>query len=79
MFINDVVNVGGNIEVTIKELAEVIIDVTQSSSTLKHLPPLPEGDMTRRLPDTTKMDQLLQRPRIKLNEGLKTLLESKAF
>lgn len=79
MFINDVVNVGGNIEVTIKELAEVIIDVTKSSSTLKHLPPLPEGDMTRRLPDTTKMDQLLQRPRIKLNEGLKTLLESKSF
>ncbi len=79
MFINDVVNVGGNIEVTIKELAEVIIDVTKSSSTLKHLPPLPEGDMTRRLPDTTKMDQLLQRPRIKLHEGLKTLLESKSF
>ncbi len=79
MFINDVVNVGGNIEVTIKELAEVIIDVTQSSSTLQHLPPLPEGDMTRRLPDTTKMDQLLQRPRIKLQEGLKTLLESKSF
>lgn len=79
MFINDVVNVGGNIEVTIKELAEVIIDVTKSSSTLKHLPPLPEGDMTRRLPDTTKMDQLLQRPRIKLQEGLKTLLESKSF
>jgi nucleoside-diphosphate-sugar epimerase len=79
MFINDVVNVGGNIEVTIKELAEVIIDVTKSSSTLKHLPPLPEGDMTRRLPDTTKMDQLLQRPRIKLQEGLQTLLESKSF
>lgn len=79
MFINDVVNVGGNIEVTIKELAEVIIDVTKSSSSLKHLPPLPEGDMTRRLPDTTKMDQLLQRPRIKLQEGLKTLLESKSF
>lgn len=75
-FINDVVNIGGDIETTILELAQTIIRLTNSKSKIIHLPSLEEGDMTRRRPDTTKMKQLLHRDPILLEEGLKKLLEN---
>lgn len=75
-YINDVVNVGGNTEITILELAKTILSITGSSSEIRHLPPLEEGDMTRRLPDTTKMDALLNRPRLSLEEGIRRVLEN---
>lgn len=78
-YINDVVNVGGNNEITILELAQTILSITKSSSEIHHLPPLEEGDMTRRLPDTTKMDSLLSRPRISLEEGIRRVLENPRF
>ncbi len=56
---NQVINVGNNIETTIRELAEKIILVTGSKSKLKFLPPLVEGDMPRRLPDVSMMRKLL--------------------
>lgn len=76
MFVNDVVNVGGEKEVTILELAELIIRITKSSSKIVHLPPLEEGDMTRRKPDVTKMQQLLKREPVTLEEGLKIVLKN---
>ncbi len=79
LFVNDVVNVGGNQEITILELAKTIIKATGSSSEIQHLPPLPEGDMTRRLPDVSKMDALLQRPRKPLAEGIETILKNTRF
>lgn len=75
-FINDVVNIGGDIETTILELAQTIIRLTNSKSKIIYLPSLEEGDMTRRRPDTTKMKQLLHRDPILLEEGLKKLLEN---
>lgn len=78
-FINEVINVGGNEEVTILQLANTIIDLTGSGSKIVHLPPLPEGDMTRRCPDITKMNTLLQRPRVALEEGLKRVLMNTRF
>lgn len=78
-FVNDVVNVGGEIEVPIIELAKTVIKITKSSSKIVHLPALEEGDMTRRKPDTTKMKQLLNREPITLEEGLKKVIANTKF
>ena len=77
-YINDVVNVGGEDEITILELAQTIIRLTKSSSKIKHLAPLAEGDMTRRKPDVTKMKQLLQRPMLSLDKGLMKVIKNHA-
>ena len=79
LFVNDVVNVGGNIEVSILELAKVIIDITGSSSKIVHLPALKEGDMTRRLPDISKMQQLLNRDMTSMEEGIKNVIAKGQF
>lgn len=79
MYVNDVVNIGGNIEVPILDLANVIIKVTGSKSKLIHLPALEEGDMTRRLPDTSKMKTLLNRDVTSLEDGLKEVIQHGQF
>lgn len=73
---NDVVNIGSDKEFTIKELAELIIDVTGSKSQIVHLPALEEGDMTRRMPDVTRMRKLLCRELLPLRTGLERILAS---
>lgn len=73
-FINDVVNVGGEKEVTILQLAELIIKLTGSKSKIIHLPPLKEGDMTRRKPDVSKMKNLIKHEPLSLEEGLKRII-----
>lgn len=75
LYVNDVVNIGSEIEIPIKLLAKAILDVTGSASTIKHLPPLEEGDMTRRRPDITKMKKVLSRNLKPLNEGLQVIYE----
>ncbi len=79
MFVNDVVNIGGNIEVPILELAKTVIKVTGSKSNLIHLPALEEGDMTRRLPDTSKMSELLKREVTTLEDGLAHVIQHGQF
>ncbi len=79
MFINDVVNIGSGKEVTVLELAETIIEVAKSKSKIIHLPALEEGDMSRRQPDTKKMDQLLNRTPISLKEGLAKMIANPDF
>lgn len=74
LFVNDVVNIGNDKLMTILELAEVIIRLTDSKSKVVHLPPLPEGDMTRRQPDITKMKKLLQRDLTPLEVGIRKVL-----
>ena len=76
---NDVINIGSNQEITIKELAECIIDMCKSNSKLIHLPALKEGDMSRRLPDTKKMNSILKRDLVTLESGILKLIESKKF
>lgn len=78
-FVNDVINVGGNEEITILNLATTIKNITGSSSKIIHLPPLPDGDMTRRLPDVVKMNQLLNRTKTTLEEGLKKVLANRKY
>lgn len=75
-FKNDVFNIGNDKIITIKELAQVIIDLTGSKSHIVHLPPLPEGDMTRRQPDIAKMKSLLNRDLTPLEEGIKNVLKN---
>jgi nucleoside-diphosphate-sugar epimerase len=74
LFVNDVVNIGNDKLMTILELAETIIRLTNSKSKVVHLPPLPEGDMTRRQPDISKMKKLLQRDLTPLEVGIQKIL-----
>lgn len=78
-YVNDVVNIGGDAEVTMLELAEKIIEITGSTSKIVHLPALEEGDMTRRKPDISKMKTLLNKEMVPLEEGLKKILGNKKF
>ena len=78
-FINDVVNVGGNIEIPIIDLAKKIIDITGSKSKIIFTPALEEGDMRGRRPDITKMKKLHSDNLIDLETGIKKLLEIGLF
>ena len=77
--LNDVANIGSDVELTILDLAKVIIELTGSSSKVVHLPPLEEGDMTRRMPDVTRMKELLGRPPLPLREGIQRVLADTRF
>ena len=74
-FINDVVNIGSNIEVSVLDLAQRVIRMTGSTSKIVHLPALEEGDMTRRQPDNSKMLSILNRPLKGIDEGIEILIE----
>jgi len=78
-YVNDVVNVGSDYELTILQLAQTIIKVTGSKSKIIHRPPLPEGDMNRRFPDITKMRSLLGRELTPIEEGIKKILADTRF
>lgn len=77
VFINDVVNIGNDETYTVLDLAKVIIELTGSQSQIVHLPPLPEGDMTRRQPDISNMRQLLNRNFTPLEAGLKEIIKGR--
>jgi len=64
-------NLGNPDEITVKELANKIIGLTNSKSKIKFLP-LPQDDPKQRQPDISKAKKLLKwEPRIPLDEGLK--------
>jgi UDP-glucuronate decarboxylase len=71
---NDTINIGSDQEITILALAKLIIRLTDSPSRIIHLPPLAEGDMTRRQPDISKMKEILDRPLISLEQGIKNMI-----
>lgn len=77
--VNDTLNVGHETEITILELARMVIEKTGSKSKVVHLPPLEAGDMTRRQPNNANMVALLGRPLIDLHTGLDMLLEDPVF
>ena len=72
---NDVINIGSDHEMSIMELAKTVIRVVGSSSEINFLPPLAEGDMSRRCPDNSKMRQLLNRPLVPVEEGIRRLVD----
>ena len=64
------VNIGNPNEFTIRELADVVIDVTSSSSEIIY-EPLPVDDPTQRQPDITlARTRLGWEPRVQLREGI---------
>ncbi|HVE47520.1 MAG TPA: UDP-glucuronic acid decarboxylase family protein [Acidimicrobiales bacterium] len=63
-------NVGNPTEWTVRDLAELVLEVTGSSSELVH-EPLPVDDPTQRRPDISLAKEVLGwEPRIQLREGL---------
>jgi UDP-glucuronate decarboxylase len=64
------VNIGNPGEFTMRELADLVIELTGSASEIVHRP-LPQDDPTQRRPDITRARELLGwEPRIALREGL---------
>lgn len=65
------VNLGNPAEFTIRELAEIIIDLTKSKSRIEFAP-LPQDDPKQRQPDITLARSMLGwEPKIRLEDGLK--------
>lgn len=77
LYVNDIINIGNNNETKVSDLAKLIIEICNSKSEIEHLPPLEEGDMTRRLPDIEKMKALLNRSLTPLEIGLQKTIGSK--
>ena len=68
-------NIGNDNEFTIRELAELALEVTGSKSEIVHRP-LPADDPTQRKPDLTKARTLLGwEPTVQLREGLELTAE----
>ena len=64
------INLGNSGEFTIRELAERIVRLTDSSSEIVYRP-LPHDDPTQRRPDLTQAKRLLEwEPKVQLEEGL---------
>ena len=69
------VNLGNPLEMTVKEFAEAIQQISGSTVPLHYLP-LPEDDPKQRRPDITKAAAVLGwRPVVGLEEGLKSTLD----
>lgn len=72
--VNEVINVGSDVEITILELAKFVVEITGTSARIRHVNPLKEGDMTRRKPDITIMRRLLGRELIPLQQGIRLIM-----
>jgi UDP-glucose 4-epimerase len=79
MCLNDIVNIGSDVEISVLDLANMIIKLTNSKSKVIHLPPLAEGDMLRRVPDITKMKELMDREITPLEVGIQKIIDSGKF
>src|ERR671918_1538033 len=72
---NDPVNIGNPAEMTIEEIARVIIEMTGSKSKIVYKP-LPEDDPKVRKPDITRARTLLGwEPKVDLREGLTSTID----
>lgn len=65
------VNIGNPVEYTVSEVAELILEISGSESTVTHKP-LPADDPKQRCPDITRASQTLGwEPRVSARDGLK--------
>lgn len=72
----EVVNLGGTIEHTVLEYAQLVKELIKSKSKIVHTEDLPEDDPLRRRPDISKAKRLLNwEPKVNLAEGLKKTIE----
>jgi UDP-glucuronate decarboxylase len=66
----EIINIGNPAELTIKEFAETVLELTGARSEIIY-EPLPIDDPTRRQPDITKAKRLLNwEPLVGLHDGL---------
>jgi len=75
LMMNDVINIGDAKEYKILDVAKLIIEKSNSKSKIIHLPSLKEGDMTRRMPDNSKMIKIINKDLISLDQGLDLMLQ----
>lgn len=73
--LGEVYNIGNDEEIKIRELADVIIKVTQSTSSLEYLP-LPPDDPRRRAANISKMRLIGWEPVVGLEEGVRGITHS---
>jgi UDP-glucose 4-epimerase len=79
--VGQIVNIGNEREVTIRRLAEIVLEVTHSDSPITHVDPrlvYPHGfdDMRRRVPDTSKLKSLIGWvPETPIEEGVRATVE----
>ncbi len=67
----EIVNVGGNRTVTVKELVHLLAQAMDAVPTLEHLPPQP-GDVPRTWADISRAHEVLgYQPKVSLEEGLR--------
>jgi UDP-glucose 4-epimerase len=77
-----VFNLGGNEEISMNDLAQRIVDITGSSSKIKHMSyeeAYEEGfeDMQRRVPDTTRANGVIGfEPTVGLNEIIESVVDA---
>lgn len=72
---NEVINIGSTEEITITQLAEIVLETVETSSNIVH-EPLPEGDPKRRRPDTDRAENVLGwEQTVGLREGLSQTVE----
>ena len=70
LHINETVNVGSDHELTVLELARLVVERLGSTSKIIHKPALAEGDMRRRMPDNSRMREALGRDLLSIEEGI---------
>lgn len=69
------VNIGNPVEMTVKEIAQTIINLTGSKSKIIYKP-LPEDDPKKRRPDISKAKKILKwQPKVDLKKGLLETIE----
>ncbi len=69
------INIGNDVEITIGQLAQEVIDLTGSASRIEHLP-LPQDDPKLRRPDITKARAVLDwKPETDRTTGLQSTIE----
>lgn len=70
LFLNSIVNIGSDNEISVLDLAKLTIKLLKSNSKIIYMDPLKEGDMTRRRPDISKMKSILNRNLVSLEHGI---------
>lgn len=69
------INIGSDIEISMLDLAKLVLEVTDSKSRIIHLPSRAEGDMDRRCADNTLMKSILARELCSLSDGIRSTAE----
>ncbi|POB13200.1 GDP-L-fucose synthase [Halobacteriovorax sp. DA5] len=72
--ISDIINVGTGIDITIRELVNILTELMQYKGKVSYDSSKPDGTMLKRL-DTTLINKYGWQPKVSLKEGLKIAIE----